>query len=273
MNKIELVRRISDVLGDLIIEGTADAADGGSITDTELTYPLADQPKGHNLYIHTGQGAGQSALIASFNTGSYAAIPVPSFATVPTGGDQYFVFKEHTWNQYSRLVDMAVIHAARIGANPFTATLNIVGTQYRYPVPSGFKYVNRIAMAPSGSSDYDLENRFTISRKGWSIRMDSSGTFCIYFNPQYISMADFAGETLQVMGMKAIPTLSSPTSNWEGPDDYVINHALMHLANQKMTGAEGEGWLRRYYAYRNEVDKLEKHIMARLPASSVKVEY
>ena len=272
MNKIELAKAIATRLGDLMVDGTVDGATANTLQDIELLFPVDDQCKGFGLYIHTSAlAADQDKIVSAFTAASHSLTVVPTFGVTPTIGDLYYLFERFRWRDYSEAINDAMRAARRVSLLPYTATMNIVGTQDAYPIPSGFDSINQLVVIPSGASNYDLDNWRDIPRQCWDIHKDAVGTYNLYFDPRFIELSNYDGRPAMVIGQRKPVLLSTPTTNAEVDDDFLVNFALADLALRRV--GEGEEWYRKSYQYLLRARELERLIFTYQYPDSIGVAY
>ena len=143
------------------------------------------------------------------------------------------------------------------------ATMQLVATQYEYPVPSGFEYISLLRLVPSGYTDYssdDEVNRiFELPPRYWRIEPNAKGTYVIVFDSRKINLSNFDEEWVNVLG-QVKPDIAS-TDNATIPEDleeFIINGASVLLASQRI--GEGQEWRIKFQVFRDTQRTLEDYV-------------
>lgn len=272
MNKLTLFPAIARRLGDFILDGIVGTMLSGNIIyDTNLVAEANNQMKGFQLYCYQGVGFNQARTVTANSINSMSITVTPTFGTIPTIGDKYYLTKRFGWDDYSSAIDEAVRRARFLNLIPYSATMGLVATQYEYSVPSGFKYIHELQLVPSGSTDYEMKNACPLDRRAWSISRNPLGTYTVYFDVRFFDPEWNDADMLLVRGQRAPMELSTPTANSEVDADFLIAHASTILANRLID--EGQAWLQRFLAYKMEADKLESAIFSYPKASAAGIYY
>ena len=249
MNKIDLVAEVSRILGDLLLEGTIDSASGSGIADTDIIFPNAGQLRGKEVFIHTGVGASQSRVIATY-PGIGTISVTPSFSPVPTVGDRYFLFDRFRWSDIRGALDSAIRRAREIHLIDGMGTLSLVATQWEYAVPSGLRFIHSLRVVPSGNTDFELDDTWPIERYAWAVKTNPNGSRIISFDPRFIDVADMDNDIVQVLGHRKPNDMAVATVESEIPENFLINHAAAILCMRRL--GEGPEWIERYKYFRGE---------------------
>ena len=281
MEKRDIEYAVAMMLGDLLLDGKITAigtsSDGRYIEDSRMVYPLADQLVGKELYIHTSAIASASDLfstITKFIPGSNAASLTPDFSpAVPTVADRYFIYNRFRHDDYGFAINQALRQLRHTTLLPMMATMELVGTQFEYAVPSGFKYLNSIYLVPSGSTDYqDWWDSYRLPRNSWEVRANPAGSMTLVFDPAYIDLDDYDEELVHVLGQRRpaeLPDYNSETDSHQDYENYITNKAASLLAITKLR--ESQDWVALFSATNMEAMRLERRLTSRVEPDSVLV--
>ena len=257
---ISVYEAISRNLGDCLVKGTVATATATQFDSNALIHPLSDQLKGKEIYIYEGQGAGEARTITTFDPTNNRVTVDPAWTTTPSTNSKFLVFRHWVAEDYENAMNRAMGKVALTHLDEKVATMALIGTQYEYPVPSGFEYISNVRLVPSGYSDYggdDEVNRiFELPPRYWRIEPNASGSYLIVFDPRQIHMSSLDDEWVKIMGQ-----VKPDFSNTEMPEDiqeFIINFASMLMASQRI--AEGNEWRNKFQVFRDLARDLENYI-------------
>jgi len=245
---------------DLVHKGAVASATGTTIESTTLIHPLSGQLKGYEFYIYSGGGSGQYKKIIDFDPINDRITIQPAFTTIPSTNAKFLIFEKYGVEDYENALNRAMGIAKLKHLDEMSGTLELVGSQYEYNVPSGMEFINTLRLVPSSGSDYsgdDEVNRlFELAPRYWRIEKNYGGTYQIIFDSRQVDMDTIDGELVKVMG-QGKPDLSSTTLP-EDLQEYLIAYSSMLLAGRKIK--EGTEWQTKYTVYKDAVDRLEPYI-------------
>ena len=270
MNKITLMPAISRKLGDFVLDGVVGTMFAGNVVkDERIVAESNNQLKGFQFYCYQGVGFNQPRTIVENNVGSMTITVAPSLGTIPTIGDKYYLTKRFGYDDYSSAIDESMRRAKFLNLIPYTATMSLVGTQYEYAVPSGFRYIHELHFVPTGSSDYMIESYYPMDRRAWDIHRNPVGTYTIYLDPRFYNPASNISGMILVNGQRSPIELGTPTANSEVDEDFIIAFSAAILSNRLID--EGNAWLQRYLSFKQESDRLESAIFTYPRASAAAI--
>ena len=168
MDKITGIKAVARNLNDLIIDAkpvSLSNATGTIFLDfAELIHPLTDQLKGYPVYAYSGGGAGQPRFVSGFLPANNRVVFDRAFSPSPSTNTDVLIFKHWGKDEYDNAFNRFIGKARLVHLIEKVATMELVGTQYTYLVPSGFEYVGALRLVPSGGGgDYEEDdeiNRF-----------------------------------------------------------------------------------------------------------------
>ena len=273
MTRDEIITQVSQLLGDLLLEGSVDTADRTYIADTDLVFDLTNRLKGKEVYflVGTNPNMGEVRAIKSYGVGTLEV--TPSLSVAPTTGQPYHIYEHFRYKDYQRTIEESVRQARERYLIDMEATLALIATAYEYCVPSGFRYVHDIWVVPSSSVptsvDYaDQDSAFRLPRNSWQVKAQVSGSRVIAFDPRIVDLDDWNEETIRVMGQRR-PAELGATQSCEIPEGYVINKSLAMLALRRI--GEGPKWPQMFGYYASEASRLERQINTSRRSNSVEV--
>ena len=257
---ISIFETIGRNLGDVVAKGTPTGGTGTTLDSNTLVHPLTDQLKGNELYIWTGQGAGQARTITAFAPANNRITVDPAFTTIPTANSEFLIFKHFRIDDYENALNRAIGQTRLINLIEKVATLNLAGSQYEYVVPSGFEYIRALRLVPSGSTDYGADDEvsriFELRTDKWRIEPNALGTFVIAFDSRKIDLDFYDKEWVNIVG-QAKPDLSA-TLIPENLQEFLIAGASMLLSSQRIS--EGQEWRIKFGAFKQIRDELEPYV-------------
>jgi len=250
---ISLYESIGRNLGDIFAKGVPTNATGTSFRSDVLIHPLPDQLRGKEVFWYSGVGAGQSRIIGSFYPGTHQAIVERTFDTVPTDNSRFLIFDSIRVEDYENAMNRAIGIAKSRYLEEKVATMQIVATQYEYPVASGMEWIANLRLVPSGNTNYaaddEVDRVYELPPRYWSIERNPGGSYVIAFDARKINLDTLDKEWVRVMG-QAKPDFTG-TQIAEDLQEFVIAHSTMHLASLRVR--EGDQWRTLFYMYRDEV--------------------
>lgn len=258
---ISIYEPIGRNLGDVAIQGTPTSSTGTTIVSNVMVHPLTDQLQGMELYIYEGEGSGQARIIKSFDPSNNRITIDPAFAIIPTSNSRFIIFKHFALQDYENAMNRAMGRAKLLHLDDSVATMQMVGSQYEYPVPSGMEYISNLRLVPSGSSDYEADTGvnqiFELPPRYWEIERNSGGTYLIVIDPRKINIdANLNEQWFRIIGQSK-PDFGGTTIP-EDLEEYIINSASMLLASQRIS--EGEEWRTKFQIFREMTRGLEEYI-------------
>lgn len=267
MQRIDAIKAIARNLRDLVVDSTPASAAATHVDVLALIHPVTDQLQGSDWYAYTGGGLGQERIVTSFNVANRRLGFNQALTTVPSTNTNFIVTRFWQKVEYDSALDRMIGMAKLINLQESVATLNIIGTQYEYPVPSGMEFINTLRIVPSASSsgfsDYDTDNEamniFEFPPRLWRIETNPLGSYLISFDARKISLDDFDGQSVRIMG-QVKPNVNA-TDNGTIPvelEEFVINGASMLLASQRID--EGSEWRSKFGMFRDNHRELENYI-------------
>ena len=260
METISVYEAIARNLGDIRAKGTPTGGTATGFDSNQFIHPLTKQLEGNSVYFYTGQGAGQGRTIIDFLPANSRVIVGPDFSTVPSADSRYIVTEHFGVDDYEGAMNRAMGKAQLINLQRKVATLAMVGTQYEYPVPSGFDYISTIRLVPSGSSDYDADDEvsrmFEFAPRLWRIESNPGGTYIIAFDRRKIDLDSYNNECVRIIG-QAKPDFTATLIDSE-LEEYIIANASMMLASQRID--EKKEWQSKFYMFRDITNDLEPYI-------------
>jgi len=112
-NLRDLRIEVLQLIGDLVVMGTATAGSSTTLVDTNrLTFPNDDDLNGYWAYIHTGTGIGQERLIGDFTASADRITPSPNWGTAPDSTSQYIVSRRFPASEVDRAIDASIMRWA-----------------------------------------------------------------------------------------------------------------------------------------------------------------
>jgi len=263
MNKFGVIKEVAYNLSDLVVDSVPVSLTGSSLDMAELIHPLDDQLKGNTAYIYDGAGAGQERIVSEFNIPQNQVVFDQVFSVTPSLNSQVAIFKFWKYSDYKHAVDRAMGKAKHIYLEERVATMALVGSQYEYPVPSGFEYISTLRLVPSSNTNYsadtDTERVFELPPRMFRIEPNAVGTYVIVIDPRRIDLDNFTNHWVNVVGQAKPDVLGS--DNTTVPDDieeYIIAFATAHLASMRIN--ENKEWITKFRLYKSDKDDLEEYI-------------
>lgn len=263
MNRIDALKAISRNLGDLIIDTVPTAVTATTMDVTKLIHPQSEALLGKETYIYSGAGAGQNRTVGSYSPASRRIIFAETFVSIPSINSNFLMFDHFAKNEYDGAIDRMLGMAGLKYLEEKVGTTQIVGTQYEYPVPSGYEYINTLRLVPSGSSDYssddDVSVMFEIPPRFWRIEPNPLGTYVIAFDRRKIDLDAFDEAWIRIMGQ--VKPFVAATDTGTIPvdiEEYIIAGASMIMASQRIS--ENDEWQRKFYMFRDMTRELEIYV-------------
>jgi len=243
MDKISLEKAVARNVKDLIIDAPPASLSATFLDFSRLIQPREGQLIGRNLYIYSGAGAGQDRIVTSFDPANNRLSFDQAFGSIPSTNSNCVLFNQYEKVDYDNAVDRLMGRAQLFYYQEAVATLALSATQYEYAVPSGFKFIERLHIVPSGHTDYGADGEsqrlFEIPWHKWLIGGNAGGTRLIVFDPRKIDLYWLNNESIKVTGQRRVDALG--TDNATVPEDleeYVIEGATMLLYRQKIDSEE-----------------------------------
>ena len=271
MNRYDAIEAIARNIGDYYTGGTSSSATATTIDAAFLVEQVTGQIGGYWLYARTGT-IGQSRVTTDSVPASNRVVVAQTLNPIPT--QSYFtIFRQIPKDQYDHALDTAIRRAKRHYLEDSVATMQMVATQYEYPVPSGMAFVNSIQIVPSGGSDYgsdDEVDRIFHLDGLWHIRPNPEGSRVIVFDPRDIDMDVVDEELVKVFGQAELSVGDYDHSTIPDKlEDYVTNYAAMVISASKISNVEGDPWRAKFQLYKNLADETEPYIHVRARGQEV----
>jgi len=265
MNKFDIIKATANNLSDLIVDATPASLTGSTLDFTELIHPLDSQLQGKHGYVYTGAGYGQERVISKFYTTNNRVEFAQVFSSIPSINSGVVIFNHWAYREYKNAVDRAMGKARHVYLEDKVATMAVTGSQYEYPVPSGFDYISELRLVPSNSTDYGtdgmVEHIFELDNRMFRVDPNAVGTYVIIIDPRRIDMGNFDGHWLNVVGQaKPEPLGSDGVGVPEELEEYLIAYATAHLSSQRLATEGYDHWYRRFKIFKDEKDDLEEYI-------------
>ncbi len=264
MQKWETAKAVALNLGDLlgdISPGTTSAATYALFD--ELIQPQASKMKGVYAYIYSGQGAGQSRVVGSFDPSDNETMYDQPFSVVPSLNSNFLFTRHFKYGDYANAIDRMMGMARMKYLDEKVATMQIVATQYEYAVPSGHEYITAIRLVPAGNSDYvaddEVDTVFEFPPRFWRIEPNAGGSFLIAFDPRQIDLSNYGEEWVKVIGQGKPDALGTDNAVVKTDlEEYIVAGATMFLASQK--SGENQEWKSKFYMWRDMTRGLEDYV-------------
>ena len=263
MATISVYEAVGRNLGDVVAKCVPTNATGTTVESNTLIHPLADQLKGHEMYIFEGSGEGQARVITVFDEANNRITVDPAFSTIPSINSTFLVFRHFATEDYENAMNRIMGKAKLVNLVEKVATMQLVGSQYEYAVPSGFEYISGLRLVPSGHSDYESDDEidriFELPMRAIRIEPNAGGSFLIVIDPRKISIdANLDKAWAKVIGqVKPDFAASSIPDNLQ---EYIISGASMLLASQRMSGAQNDPWYSKFRLFRDQTTALEEYV-------------
>lgn len=259
-----VIEAIARNLGDIIVEGQVASANGTMIDSLDFIHPESAQLKGYQMYVYQGGGLNQARTITDYNVGSHQSFNQRAWTTVPSTDAYFLVLRNFKKEDYDNFVDRSLGIAKLSFLQDMVGTLNLVATQYEYPIPSGMAFVTDLRLVPSGHSDYELDDEvgqiFEFTDHHWQIEQNVGGSKVIVFDPRYVGMDNFNNQPIRIHGQSR-PDFAAATLPTK-VEEFVIAQATSMLAARKIK--DGEEWNSLFAVYRDLADSLRPYIMSRV---------
>ena len=256
MNRITAIRAISRNLGDLKIDSTVASVTGTSVYNDKFIFTHEKQLFGQFLYIDTGAGAGQERVLGSLHPINKFVLVPQAFASIPSTNSTFFITEHFAKTDYDNALDRFIGIAKTRYLEDKVATLQLVASQYEYPVPSGFEFISCLRLVPSGHSDYggddEVDKIFEIPPRDFRIEVNPLGTYIIAFDSRKIDLDELDEEWVRVIG-QVKPDIGA-TDNATIPvdlEEYLIASSSMLLASQRIT--EQREWILKFGMFKDEI--------------------
>ena len=263
MNKITLIKAAARSLHDLIVDAVPVSLTGSSVMANALIQPLPRQLQGKYFYSYSGAGTGQERIIGSLNPSKREILFTEVFGSIPSVNTQFFLTEYWAKSDYDNAVERFIGKARLEFLEEKVATGAIVGSQYEYPVPSGFKYISTLRLVPSSTSDYGGDDKisriFEIPTRYWRIERNVGGTYLITFDARLIDLDEFDDYNIKIQG-QVKPDITA-TDNAVIPEDleeYLISGSCALLASQRI--GENQEWRTKFAMFRDDFKPLEDYI-------------
>ena len=256
MNRIAALRAIAQNIGDLLVDSTVASTTASQIYNGQFVFTREGQLIGKHLYIDTGAAAGQSRLIGSLHPANGYVIVAQAFSSVPSVNSTFFITEKANKAEYDNAIDRAFGIARTRYLEDRVATLQLVATQYEYPVPSGMEWISTLRLVPSGNTDYNAASKvdtiFEIPPRYFRNEINAVGSYVIVLDSRQINLDDFDEEWVNVIGQAKPSPIGSDNSIVPAElEEYLIAAASMNMASRRM--GENQEWVRKFYMFRDEV--------------------
>ena len=264
MNRIGAIKATSINLRDLIVDTFPSSMCATAVYCAELIQPVSDQLKGRDFYIYQSPGNGTDRIVTSFDP-AYNKLgfeqPIGSYYNIQTSKFLLFDFFRKT--EYDGVLDRMLGIARTKFLEDRVATLQIVGTQYEYLVPSGIDYINMLRCVPSLGSDYESIDEtaliFEIAPHYWRIEPNPLGSFVLAFDARKISMDDFDEDWLRIMGQSRINIAATDNATIPAKlEEFIVAGMSMLMASQRID--ENREWQSKFYMFRDMYRDLEQYV-------------
>ncbi len=262
MDRITLIKAVSRNLADLVVDTTPASLSGSYIDANELIHPLVDQLRGYHFYIYSGAGNGQSRVVGSFDP-TYNRIGFPqSLGSVPSINSNFILTKYWRKADYDNALDRTLGRIQLQYLEDKVATLQLVGSQYEYVVPSGFEYIHTLRLVPTGDSDYEADDEtariFELPQRYWRIEMNPLGSKIVAFDARKIAMDTVHEQYVRIMGQTKITVGTADTSTIPAKlEEYLIAGSSMLLSSQRIS--EDREWQSKFGIFRDMANALEPY--------------
>lgn len=269
--KIDLIKLVARNLGILIQDSTVKVATNNTLNDDLLLYTQTEQIKGRYLYGYgTPTHTAFSRLISDFTSGATPTIQVsPSWGTnsAPTIGQSYLILNYFKTEEMKAIAEEAIKAAGKYFLARTFATLQLIGTQYEYTIPSGFAYISDMHFVPSsGNTDHDSLTQYSVPRYMW--RVENSK---IVFSPEYIDLDDYDKQFVRIIGQSRPSLLGNDHSTYDDLlEQYLLAYCVKELSWRRAD--ESQGWLAKYGAARQALLEEQDRISTGVDADAVRVE-
>jgi hypothetical protein len=246
---VSVYESVARNLGDIETKGTPTGCTATTLDCNKLLQPLMETLRGKEVYIYTGVGAGQARVVASYDPANHRIIVDEKWDTIPTTSSKFLIFQHFYTEDYESALNRSIGIAKMKYLEDKVATLQLVASQYEYPVPSGVEWISTLRLVPSGHTHYsnvDRVNRiFEIPPRDFRIERSPLGTYLIIIDPRKINLDSFDEDYIHVIGQaKADFTGTTIPSDVE---EFVIAHSSMLLAGQKVH--QNRDWERLFFMY------------------------
>jgi len=265
MDKITAIKAVARNLRDLILDATPSTATPSYMGFPALVHPVTNQLQGRNAYIYSGAGAGQERTITSFTPGSNSIVFSEFLTSAPSVNSTTLIFQHFQKNEYDNAIDRMIGLSELKYLEDKVATMELVGTQYEYSVPSGFQFISSLRIVPSGGSDYETDDEanrwWELPPRFWHIEANPLGSYIIAIDSRKISMDTLNEQMVRVMGQA--PASAIGTDNAAIPEkleEYLIQGASMILSSQRIN--ENREWQAKFYMFRDMTRDLEEYIFS-----------
>lgn len=260
MDTISIYEAIGRNIGDVLAQGQVASCTATYVDSTALIHPLTGQLKGNEFYIYQGGGAGQARTVTDFFPTSNSLAFDQPFTTVPSINSLFILFKHFQVQDYENAMNRAIGWVRLRYLNEKVATMELIATQYEYPVPSGFEYISTLRLVPSGHTDYSADDEvdriFELPSRYWRIEPNAKGSYVIAFDSRKINLSEVDKEWVNVVG-QVKPDFGG-TQIAEELQEYIINGASMLLASQRI--GEGKEWLAKFQIFSGINKSLEDYV-------------
>jgi len=251
---ISIYESIGRNLGEIISKGTPTNCTATTFQSDVLIHPLAEQLIGKEAFIYSGGGAGQSRIVGSFDPSNNRVAFERLWNPVPSTNSSFIIFSgQHRVEDYESAMNRALGVAKLKYLEEKVGTTQLVGTQYEYPVPSGFEYISNIRLVPSSNTDYaaddEVDSVFELPPHYWRIERNVGGSYVVAFDARKINLATIDKEFALILG-QAKPDFSGTTINAD-LEEFVIAYSSMQLAGDRID--DGRKWQAKFYQYRDEI--------------------
>lgn len=263
MDRITAIKAVARNMRDLITDTTPASLTGSSIDALRLIHPVTNQLKGKDFYIYSGAGNGQERIITEFQPANNRSIFEEIFVTTPSTNSNFIILDYFRKDEYDNALDRIIGMAGLKYLQDSVATLQIVGTQFEYPVPSGYEYISSLRLVPTSNSDYEAEVYvapiYEFPPQLWHIESNPLGSLLIVFDPRKISLDSFDADWLRIMGQSKMAALGSDNSVIpQQLEEYVVQGASMIMSSQRIS--EGQEWVSKFRMFRDLTNELEDYI-------------
>ncbi len=263
MDKIGAIKATSINLRDLIVDSIPASVTASMVDCNMLIQPVSDQLKGRYFYIYEGAGNGQERVVTSFTPASNRLGFDQVFSPVPSINSKFILTDFFRKTEYDGALDRMLGISRTKFLEDRVATLQIVGSQYEYLVPSGIDYISLLRCVPSTGSDYDSIDEtsliFEIAPRYWRIEPNPLGSFVLAFDARKIDLSQWDEDWLRIMGQSR--TNIAATDNASIPtklEEFIVAGMSMLMASQRID--ENKEWQSKFYMFRDMYRDLEQYV-------------
>ncbi len=263
MIRIDAVKAVAYNLRDLIADTIPASLAASHVDVAKLVHPITDELKGRDFYIYSGAGVGQQRTVTGFTPANNRLTFDQVFASMPSINSNFLVLDFFSKDEYDYALDRMIGAAKMRYLQEMVATIEIIGTQYEYAVPSGMEFINTFRLVPTGASDYGSDDEvslgFELPPRYWRVEANPLGSFIVAFDRRKVDLDNYDEQWVRIMG-QAKPNVAA-TDNATIPaeiEEYVVSGATRDMALSRID--EGKRWQTLYYNYRDMNREQEAYI-------------